>query len=392
MDKAEIRRLQILRFPLILSVIFFHGYDNSISMAGAPTTTLVNIDDWAVTLQLFIAKGLWGIRIPILLIIAGYLLFKGLDNQPSSYFSKLRNRVRSLLVPLVLWNSITLLIIFAAQSHPESAKYFSGRTPWSAPIADFDIPQLLNAIFGLETSPLNYPTWFLRDLFLMCLLAPLLMVSDIRALMILWLAFAGAWLNNWWPYSVPNPNTALFFLTGALLAKKGLSPFLMDNWARPIIIIFTSLLVARFVVDPDIWETYHIRHIYSIFGIIAILCISKYVEAAPRLSNWLESMGKPSFLMFVAHEPLLTALRKLSYVALRPSSSLEVLAIYFASCLSTVGILLGAYILGRRYTPGLLALLTGQRSGSDASPKRVTNEPQSSREPKPADLKAALTR
>ena len=95
---------------------------------------------------------------------------------------------------------------------------------------------------------------------------------------------------------------------------------------------------------------------------IVVLTISRYLLRMPKTSSLLIRLSAPSFLLFVAHEPLLTIVRKTMYVLFVPSSSAAALSIYFGAVACTVLLILGAYYLAERYAPRTLSALTGGRS------------------------------
>lgn len=100
---------------------------------------------------------LWTICVPIFFAISGYLFFRGFNL--SMVKGKLQRRIKSLLIPYLIWNSlymIFLVILYKAGFMKE------------IPIR-IDLPGICRGILNAECSPL----WFVRYLMLFMCLAPL---------------------------------------------------------------------------------------------------------------------------------------------------------------------------------------------------------------------------
>ena len=97
-----------LRFPLIVAVVLIH----------------CNISDYNVAVghlygykwfRLIAIHLVADVAVPAFFFIAGYLLYANIDFTWNNYVHKLRNRVKSLLVPYLLWNTICFLLIVVLQ-------------------------------------------------------------------------------------------------------------------------------------------------------------------------------------------------------------------------------------------------------------------------------------
>ena len=71
-------------------------------------------------------------------------------------------------MPLILWNIPIALAVFILQKYQLLGHQFSARLYPPTPLA------WLNALTGLVSDPVNYPLNFLRDLFIISLISPVL--------------------------------------------------------------------------------------------------------------------------------------------------------------------------------------------------------------------------
>lgn len=104
------------------------------------------------------------ISVPLFLIISGFLFFKELPDslKREDYLKKWKSRCCSLLIPYLLWNFIAY-IVYAVQSG------FS--------LSDFCHAFWVVDIPGrTESSPIDAPLWYGRNLMLMVLITPFISV------------------------------------------------------------------------------------------------------------------------------------------------------------------------------------------------------------------------
>ena len=85
--------------------------------------------DWGgVLCNDYVAYGLCASAVPLFFLISGFLYFTGCESQfgLKDYMAKNRKRLRTLLIPYLLWNIFTLLLFGAVQTlmpHMMSGKH-----------------------------------------------------------------------------------------------------------------------------------------------------------------------------------------------------------------------------------------------------------------------------
>jgi fucose 4-O-acetylase-like acetyltransferase len=313
--------------------------------------------------QGFFAHGLGGIRMPAFFAISGFLFFADCSGTREWLSRKLGGRVRGVLVPLLAWNALLLLLLLSLQSFALSSALFSGAGPWSRRVADYDAWQVLNALVGVGGNPILYPLWFLRDLFIMSLVAPVFYVWPRGAQGAVVATFGAMWLTGTWPCQVPTVEACFFFLAGALAALRRFDPQTLDRHAGAVFGVLTALVAVQLLLPPGASKvTPAWLHLTQLAALAALLVLTKFIEQWPALALPLHRLAAPSFFIFVAHEPLLTAVRRLAYWLWQPSSSEGALGLYFAGVGFTSLVLIVAFRAGQRWAPRALTLLTGGRS------------------------------
>ncbi len=356
MDNLHSERLNIIRFPLIIGVIFIHNYATSVQFAGGVEIGVNEASSFSIHLRNFISDGVARLAVPIFFLLSGYFLFLNTKLSWTIFLSKVKNRVKSLLVPFLFWNLFVLAFLAFAQNFDLTKQYFSSS---KVLIKDFTVFDYLNAMFGLTTSPIAFQFWFIRDLMCLVLISPLIyfcLKSIPRIFLITLFLF---FITETWHIYIPRINAIFFFSIGMYLAKRS-NLFVFDNYGGKFILVYLIILTID-VFTKQFSFNYQIHNIGILVGIPAAIYLTKYVTNYTNSKNLFMWLATTSFFVFASHEPLLTIITKLTYVIIAPSSDIETLIIYFASPLITIAFSLLAYLILKRFLPQFTKIISGGR-------------------------------
>ena len=143
---------------LIILVLVLHSYyfeANNFPIANA--------------MQEFVGtNGLTGVAVPMFFLLSGILFFKGVDSVKDC-LPKIRKRVRSLLVPYVIWNLIFVLWFLIPQNLPGVGSYINNYV-----VGEVCSHDIATDLYNLFWKPINFSLWFLRDLLIMVAISPVL--------------------------------------------------------------------------------------------------------------------------------------------------------------------------------------------------------------------------
>lgn len=349
-------RLDLLRFPLIVGVVFIHANATTVSLANSELG--VSDPGWLSHLvRTFLSDGLARVAVPLFYLISGYLFFFGFEWCWRAYGRKLASRARSLLVPYLFWNLLVLGLYGVAMALPATRGLLTDR--WDA-LRDGGLWVWLSAWLGLGEMPIAYQFWFIRDLIVMVLLAPV--VYGLLRLTRGWVLapLLAAWLAAWWPVPIPAAEACVFFCAGAWVGLSRRDLFELDRFAVPIAAVYAGLLVA------DVWlharDTLRpLHHADIAVGVAFALCCSRELLRRERLRMVLTALGGASFFVFAVHEPTLTLMRKLAYRELAPVGDGLALLLFFVTPVLTIALALAAHAGLKRVAPGFLAWVSGGR-------------------------------
>lgn len=358
-------RINLMRLLLIAGIVFVHiPYDPQRS----PYLGNYGTVDW---LRVYLGDSLFRIGVPCLSAISGYLLFRrGLVQ--FDYRRVFSSKAVTVLLPFILWNSAFLILVFVAQRNGVGIGYLPD-------VAGAPSHELASLAFAVRDWPINLPLYFLRDLLLCIALSPLLGQLVMR--------FPHLTLALFLAYAVlPVPN--LIFLKKSILFGFSLGIYAslhqidikrLDGHAMPITLAVgaASVLLAAglYATGPEypLWlET--LRSLTAIAGILGAWALSSLLVRT-RFGTRLAIGGGLSFWIFCGHYPLLILL----WMAWNRTGSASYPLFYFTAPVLTLVLLTTTHGLVKRATPGLHAILTGNRTEGDRKRRYPPTEAVASR-------------
>ncbi len=340
------------------------GHSPSFRDASAPSARSV---PYAIA-EFFLADALPRIAVMLFFAVSGFLFFVGNDGTASQQARKIKSRVRSLLVPYLVWSAIAIVIYYVLQALPLTAGWFtnSSRRVVGRSVVDLVMIWLFD--------PIAYQLWFLRDLFLVVLLTPL-MGWSLRRATVPTLVLVG--LLHALDVSVPSPVGSARLMTsdGYFYFTVG-AAFAIRRWrldASPAVAAGLTFATLALAVTRA-WAHATDR------GVDLILFKCVHLPGVPAIwlgyDRWLRWMERPgakrvsahAFFVFVAHEPFMTMLRK-PIVRFLGAGDLRHAAELILTLTSTVVILVpvAAWIAAK--APSLYSFLCGGRTVSEAAPR-----------------------
>ncbi len=342
MDPALSKKLGILRFAAVATVVFFHAYPPGWHGGFAQESVSLGLTRWAL---------------PFLGLISGFLFFRTFTPTVAGYAAKLRTRLRTILLPFLIWSAFALLVAWAT-----GAPEFHG--PITSPA---------DALFHWLVEPVAAPLWFLQALMVCIVLSPLVYLA-VRVLRWWVLVLAVAWWVTGLQPDVLDPwvSPVAFppFIAGAAIAM--LKPRL--SWARrpaPAWVLAAvagawlaaAALFAAF--GPDLGRLARTALLPAVvLGALTVWlgyeALRRPLRRAPQLVAAAVYVAPLSFFVYVTQQPQLRAIMLVldEYV-----TGLPELVDYMLAPLVTLTCSLLIAVAWRRLSPGTFAVVSGGRAG-----------------------------
>ncbi len=335
-----------------MGVVFIHSRIAAEAFSNGDTAVNYRLSEFV---QYLISEGIARIAVPLFFLISGYLFMWGIEWSIGSYWGKVKSRTKSLLVPFLFWNLLTLSVIALAQSWSVTRGLFTGKNTF---VADFSSFEYAEAILGIGCRPIAYHFWFIRDLMILVLLTPVIHQLNKRVPVPFMLFLFSVWFFVWIDFGVPEPVGVLFYSLGCYLGHARKSLFSLDRFGPAAFVAYGITLMANTVWADGVLYPY-VQRTAVMLGIVSCLYSTKFLAGPAILRQVLISLGAASFFVYAAHEPLLTALIRCVYKVMHPAHSGPILALYFAipACLITALVL--THRVSSYFLPKLTRVITG---------------------------------
>jgi succinoglycan biosynthesis protein ExoH len=351
-DQELSARINIARLLLIAGIVFVHVPFDQDSNAYLGQ---YGAFDWV---RVFLRDVIFRIGVPCLSAISGLLLFRnGLETL--NYRRILSAKFASLFLPFLLWNAVFLLGVTLLQVWDLGLGYFPT-------MVDASYRELANLVFATEAMPINLPLYFLRDLLLCILMAPvigyLVKHYPLTTLSVLLIYVV---------LPVPNliflkKSIVLGFACGATVALHGINIKKLDEYAVPLIaaIVVAALIlfVALFANGLDqrpVW-LHSFYKLMTVVGGLGAWTMTRLLLDTRLGQALVRAPAGLSFWIFCTHYPIM-----MMAWLVWGKMNIDYYPLFYVAVLPlTFALALASHHLAQQFAPRLYALTTGQRTSS----------------------------
>lgn len=290
-------KIKILSFCSIFAVVWMHAY-------------YLESERWQTIyfLQKYIAL-FADYAVPLFFTISGFLFFANFDsnNILSFFFSKIKKRINSLILPYFIWCTLFIVIIFIIGFFTDyKTDYFSycKQGKWG---------EFVSYVYF---TPAAFHLWFVRDLFIIVLCSPAIYMF-VRYLpkyiQMICLCLLGIF------QFIPIISWGLFWFTiGAMfsLNKKDIFYFIKPKLAILYLCVF-CVIVAYFVMsDISLASDRPYAVFVILLGVVGVWRGSDYLCSFDTVS----SITHYTFFIYCSHIPLLNIIKTIIYPKLLDSN------------------------------------------------------------------------
>ena len=362
------KRITALRFALAVFVVFIHNsLANTIHFADGDV--IIEMPIWIQIIHDIVNRYWGGIAVPTFFIISGYLFFA----KPKRLISTIKSKFKGIIIPYILWTALSILLYYIAQSFEFSKPYFA--QPENI-VRNWNISDYFKSLWAWDTavetdpalhSPFVVPFWYVRDLIIVMLLAPIISFFA-KKFPIGWLFFVTA-LNAAEILHITNIQygftKALFYFSLGFYAVKSINKIIvfLDSikWRDFILAYLISLVLTIYSSMNNLTGSDFVSWFNLLFTICLAVKIAGVVNKNEKIFEKLTYLSGYSFWIFAAHLPfVLTVIKKLS-VKIIPMHGIWILVQYFGVVIFCVSLLLITGIVLKKFFPKIFALFNGGR-------------------------------
>lgn len=340
-----------LRFPLILGVILIHSQIISPSEATAKHLFITSI-----FVKLF-SQLLTKPCVPLFFFFSGFLFFR--NNHSSflfdDYSQKIRKRTKTLLVPYIFWNA--LVLIYFAIIHKFMPSFIN---PDMCNIYHYSWKEWLLSFWNFPGGqPVCYQLWFIRDLMIVIMFAPVLWYISRCGNWIAPIAIVCLFLSGikFFPFYIAFS----FFILGSSFAVQKWDFEIFANrtlkYALPIFCfcIFFNLVPIK---CEELWGVLSQR-LSVVSGMICYIALCSRVNFTNNISD---IFTQSSFFLYAFHGFPIVVIKKIIIAVIAPASEIMWIMAYLGTQIFVLSLGIGIYVLLSKHFPHFTQIITGGRS------------------------------
>lgn len=341
-------KLKIVSFVSIILVLYIHSdfHDYPHEILGMK---------WNHYLQDFISKMIGRCAVPMFFMISGYLFFYQKDSTMADIYSKMRKRIRTLLVPFIIAALLFPIFFFFASFVPGVANYMNtdvlGLLKGTSLLSAFKV-LFLDSGTG---QPLAFHLWFLRDLIGIVAFAPLLFLG--RKYLPMGILSASFFVLT---YVFPQVGLLISFFWFVFGSECFLYVSRVKTTIIPLLFILLCVVEIAFP-NIVIWD--YLKLPIILLGIASIWILYDVVfKSVFLMSNHkrLAIACQFTFFIYLYHEPFLNIVRKI-IAGLMGKTSFAFAVSYLLSPWLFMMLWIGVGIAIKRCLPKVYGVLMGGR-------------------------------
>lgn len=296
-SKEESDRIQFLRLVFSVMVVFIHSYTEEVNFAD----TVIGVEGavWMKIFTFVISAAISGCAVPGFFMISAVLLYR----KQFSWRQNVKRKARSLLVPYFILNTFWIAIFFCVSEIPALRIFFASKL---YRVSQWEIMDWVEAYLGMNRPPMLYPLWFVRDLFVLNVIAKALKLLIDRFPRIC-LAFIVTALvfNIQTRMFFLSTNAIAFFSLGYYVVKYNLHFRDLDKINIVHIGFLYTILVAINYLTKDMQVHIAACALSNAVGILFWAAASRYFMGRECKKNLLWA-AKYNFSIYLFHEFSLT--------------------------------------------------------------------------------------
>lgn len=296
MNQVTSQTITAIRFPMIVFVVLLHTFIINRPIGGViyvPEGKFLGFDIF----QQLIQNEICTVAVPMFFFISGFLFFNNMGEfKMRSLLNKLKRRISSLLIPYLLWNIIFLLFVCLI------GWFYPALLTYKKSLLQMSLYDFFYSFWDPSQGLL--PLWFLRDLMIVNLFAPIIFVL-LRSKYSKFLLVLFALL-----YIAP---TKIHFLPG--IGMRCVFPYMFGAWFsvnnKDFLEEFKKgtwkwICISIFLVLACLWVWYHNNYSFVLdkikdLSLIVTFFLLVEMGVARKKIRVSRLLAEVSFFVFVFH-------------------------------------------------------------------------------------------
>lgn len=344
--------IKAMRFPLIVLVLYVH----SVRPEAVPMEWSLDGQNIFRIFTEVVSHYLGGLSLCWFFFLSGFLFFYNKKRQFGWHWvkGKYKRRVKSVLLPYLIWNLLNVAVILVVTSIFGWADITVSRDPLDAVEK--------GPLFWFITGPIDYPLWYLRELIVLSILAPLLYYPvkkwpGITLFVLLVLYYAPIFGLNFFLF----PSLSFFGIGALMSIRRDNLVGICYRFRYPAAILALVLLVVTILMYNYGWDNYAFLF-FAPFGMVTFLNFCNWLFMHAGLRKWMLKLTETVFFIYAAHEIYILGWTKGLFLRVLGDSLWAQWVSFLMVPLVSLFICLFLFYLIKRIMPEALAVICGFRT------------------------------
>ncbi len=339
------RKATLMSFVTAVIVVYIHS--NNLTYYGLAK----NGRTFMHVIEKIFGNTLGEVAVPFFFMLSAYWLFRfDIHSKDTKEIMrrKLTKKVRTVLLPYLLWNAFGTLFYMAVTNIPATAGLLGGGEPIKI--------NLQNLFSGIFLYKYYFPFWYLYNLIILTALAPLLLFvlrNRIASCICLGATAVIAYFQI--PLYIIKSAPLFYFVLGAVLAVYGRELFEKRSKLNPIAyaVLFVGFCIVRFFGVPVISRLFLLASPFVMWKAGDLFLTDKVLDRKPK---W---FCRQSFFIYAAHIIPVTVVGHV--MAKVSGANIWIVLSYLITPWITLIILYVVARLLHKFTPKFYGLICGGR-------------------------------
>lgn len=342
------QKIKVLSFIAIMMVLYIHAiYKESFDYPLANSIQIF----FSITGISFIAN-------PLFYCISGFLFFTGVSNIKDCY-PKLKKRVRTLIIPYIIWNIIFVMWYVILAIIPGISQFVNNNM-----VGEIFCDDILSIPHKLFVVPAGFQLWFVRDLIIYVFFSPIiyLLLKKFGVIIPILFFIVGSIGLVYLPSEIKLWGL-FFFILGGWIALHSSLDIIQREISIPIASILGCIyLLNAFLRSFQLFPYSGCDILIELCGLIAMWRLYDVIvkTGTGKLTILLATLGNYAFFIYLFHEPTFNIIKKLGTKIL-PMQEHYLIGLYLINpfIMAALSIIVAKYL--KKILPKTYGVLVGGR-------------------------------
>lgn len=360
-DRRQSTLINALRFPLVVLVLISHCIlveNIGESLTGLDGVTLL-------TLTNRFARSLGHVSVACFALISGYFFYYKVNQWTAGgYITDVKKRIGSLALPYLVWNLLAIGILWAKNTLALKIGFAPG-------YSEYEYYLVTNSrILDLVLLPIDGSLWYIRELFYITLVSPLiyLIIRYLKGWGILLLLgvnhllLPNLMIDGTMAFNFVFGNIGIHFTLGAFLGFYKINMLETFRSYRAFLYVGALSYFAIRTLDCPSWADSLLPIATTCFALSALLFAEQVLEWKPRWVERAVSWAPMTFFVYAIHcIVIINLVRGSLYQTPLANSDLGESLIVWLTALGALALSIIAYRISHKLFPRLTSFLSGGR-------------------------------